>query len=238
MVDGPQEVSAGGVRLWRIAIDGPVGAGKTVVGRVLARRLGFNYLDTGVMYRAITWLALRCALPIDDTAALAALAERTEIRVLGPDSDRVLVGDHQVESELRAPEVESNVSLVARVPEVRRALVRQQRALAAKGKIVMVGRDIGTVVLPNADLKVFMLASAQERARRRWAEMRTQGLDVDFPQVLRETQARDALDSQRADSPLVPAKDAFLLDTEGLTVPQVVDRILQRVRGLGEGASP
>jgi cytidylate kinase len=238
LVDGLQEVSAGGVRLWRIAIDGPVGAGKTVVGRELARRLGFNYLDTGVMYRAITWLALHCAVPIDNTAALGTLAARTEIRVLGSDSDRVLVGEHEVEPELRAPEVESQVSLVARVPEVRRAMVRQQRALAEKGTIVMVGRDIGTVVLPDADLKVFMLASAQERARRRWREMRAQGVDVDFPQVLRETQARDALDSQRADSPLVPAKDAFLLDTEGLTIPQVVDRILQRVHHLGAGAKP
>lgn len=215
-----------------------MGAGKTVVGRELARRLGFNYLDTGVMYRAITWLALHCTVPIDDTAALGTLAARTEVRVLGPDSDLVMVGEHQVESELRAPEVESQVSLVARVPEVRRALVRQQRALAEKGKIVMVGRDIGTVVLPDADLKIFMLASAQERARRRWLELHTQGLDVDFPQVLRETQARDALDSQRADSPLVPAKDAFLLDTEGLTVPQVVARILQRVQRLGMGANP
>jgi len=232
------EVSAGGVRLWRIAIDGPVGAGKTVVGRELARRLGFKYLDTGVMYRAITWLALHRAVPVENTAALGDLAARTQIQVLGPDSDRVLVGEHEVEPELRAPEVESQVSLVARVPEVRRALVRQQRALAEKGKIVMVGRDIGTVVLPDADLKVFMLASAQERARRRWLELRAQSLDVDFPQVLRETQARDDLDSRRADSPLIPAKDAFLLDTEGLTVPQVVDRILQRVHHLGAGAKP
>jgi cytidylate kinase len=215
-----------------------VGAGKTVVGRELARRLGFNYLDTGVMYRAITWFALHCAVPIDDPAALGTLAARTPIRVLGPDSDRVLVGEHEVESELRAPEVESRVSLVARVPEVRRALVRQQRALAEEGKIVMVGRDIGTVVLPNAALKVFMLASAEERARRRWRETQAQGLDVEFPQVLRETQARDDLDSRRADSPLVPAKDAFLLDTEGLTIPQVVDRILQRVHHLGAGAKP
>lgn len=213
-----------------IAIDGPVAAGKTVVGRELARRLGFKFLDTGVMYRALTWLALRQAIPMNDEAALGVLAHNTDMRLKGQNSDRVLIGGYEVGPELRDPLVDSNVSLVSRVPEVRRALVRQQRRLARQGRIVMVGRDIGTVVLPDAPLKVFMLASVEERARRRWQEYQQQGREVDFPRVLRETEARDQLDSQRTDSPLVPAQDALLLDTEGLDAEQVVQQILQRVQ--------
>ena len=215
-----------------IAIDGPVAAGKTVVGRELARRLGFTCLDTGVMYRATTWLALRCGIAMDDEPALGALADRTPIRFKDQDNQRVLAGQHEVGPELREPRVDSHVSLVARVPRVRRALVRQQQALAQEGKIVMVGRDIGTVVLPDADLKVFMLASAEERAGRRWRDLQAQGIDADFQQVLRETKARDDVDSHRTDSPLTPAKDAIFLDTEGRSVNQVVELILQQVHQL------
>ena len=212
-----------------IAIDGPVAAGKTVVGRELARRLGFKFLDTGVMYRAITWLALRCSIPMDDEAALGALAHNTPMLMRGQDGDQVLIGEHEVGLELRDPLVDSHVSLVARLPEVRRALVRQQRAIAQQGKIVKVGRDIGTVVLPDASLKVFMLASVVERARRRWQDLLQQGRGAEFSQVLQETEARDYIDSHRSDSPLAPADEVFLIDTEGLNADQVVDQILQRV---------
>lgn len=215
-----------------IAIDGPVASGKTVVGRELALMLGFEFLDTGIMYRAITWLALRHGIPIGDEPALVELANRHPVRLAAAGSGRVLVGEHAVGPELREVSVDSHVSLVARVPEVRRALVRQQRALAEGGKIVMVGRDIGTVVLPGADLKVFLSASPEQRARRRWQELISQGHKVEFQEVLRETRARDAIDSQRADSPLMPAEDAFLLDTEGLSVSQVVQRLMDRVHQL------
>ncbi|PKB78531.1 MAG: hypothetical protein BZY88_18140, partial [SAR202 cluster bacterium Io17-Chloro-G9] len=147
-----------------IALDGPVASGKTVVGLELSRRLAFRYLDTGVMYRAITWLALRCATPMWDEEGLGELAARHPIRLGGPNSpdgmqgEQVWVGEHQVGAELRDARVERQVSLVARVPQVRRALVQQQRILAKEGKIVMAGRDIGTVVLPCADLKVFLSA--------------------------------------------------------------------------------
>jgi cytidylate kinase len=213
-----------------IAIDGPAAAGKTVVGRELARRLGFKFLDTGVMYRAITWLALRLGIPMDDEASLGALADETPILFAGRDSDRVLLGEHEVGPELRESQVDSHVSLVSRIPQVRRAMVRQQRILAEQGDIIMVGRDIGTVVLPEAPLKVFMSASLEERARRRQREMLQQGQAVDFSQVLRETEARDYIDSHRADSPLTPAKDSFLVDTDGLTPNQVVELILQWVQ--------
>ena len=219
-----------------IAIDGPVAAGKTVVGRRLAQRLGFDHLDTGNMYRAITWLALDRNVPVSDDEALGKLAEDNPIRLDGQDAEQVIVGSHRLGPQLRAPEVTGQVSLVSKVSAVRRALVRQQRELASKGNIVMIGRDIGTVVLPNADLKVYLQASAEGRARRRWREMREQGSDVSFQQVLQETQARDEIDSGREDSPLMMAQDAFLLDTDGLDVEQVVDRIMQRIRDMS-GAS-
>ena len=213
-----------------IALDGPVASGKTVVGRELARQLAFRYLDTGVMYRAITWLALRCATPLADEEELGDLANRHPIRLSGMEGDQVWVGKHQVGPELREDRVERHVSLVARVPQVRRALVQQQRSLAGEGKIVMAGRDIGTVVLPNADLKVYLSASPEQRARRRWRDLVDQGQDVDFQKVLRETRERDEIDSNRADSPLRPAEDALTLDTGQLTVDQVVKRILARFR--------
>ena len=213
-----------------IAIDGPVAAGKTTVGRELARRLDLDYLDTGVMYRAITWLALRRKVSFADEAGLGRLAQESPIRLAGQDSSTVFVSGERVGPELWEPKVVRNVSQVARVPEVRRALVEQQRALAAEGRMVMVGRDIGTVVLPNADLKLFITASAEVRAHRRWQELRDQGQDPDLDQVLQETRERDRIDSQRADSPLIPAKDAVLVETDELSAEQVTDLIIQQVR--------
>jgi len=211
-----------------IAIDGPVGSGKTVVGREVARRLGFNYLDTGVMYRAITWLALQRGTPTDNEEALGALAEEHPVRIQGPDSDKVLVGGWLIGPELRESRVNGQVSLVASMLGVRKALVRQQQLLAAEGRIIMAGRDIGTVVLPNADLKIFLTASPESRAQRRWRELLDSGQTVEFQQVLEETKARDDIDTQRTHSPLVAAQDAFIFDTEGMAVHQVVERILQR----------
>ena len=213
-----------------IAIDGPVAAGKTTVGRKLASRLGLNYLDTGVMYRAITWLALRRKVSVTDEAGLGRLAQESTIRLAGQDSSAVLVSGERVGPELWEPKVVRNVSQVAQVPAVRRALVEQQRSLAAEGQIVMVGRDIGTVVLPNADIKLFITASAEVRARRRWQEMRDQGQAPDFDQVLAETRERDRIDTQRADSPLIPAEDAVLVETDDLSAEQVTDLIIRQIQ--------
>jgi cytidylate kinase len=204
----------------------------------LALQLGFKYLDTGIMYRAITWLALRHRASLDDEAALGKLAEDHPVRLQGQNSDEVLVGDYRVGPELREAQVNGLVSLVARVSAVRRALVRQQRVLATEGSIIMVGRDIGTVVLPDADLKVYLSASPESRAGRRWREMINQGQSVEFQQVLSETRARDEMDSHRADSPLAPAEDAFLLDTEQQTAEQVVQRILERIQELAAASEP
>ena len=216
-----------------ITIDGPVAAGKTVVGRSLARQLGFRYLDTGNMYRAITWLAIKSNTSIEDTAALEKLAEDNPVRITSPEGDEVEIGGHRLGTCLRAPEVTSQVSLVSQISGVRRAMVAQQQALAKSGNMVMVGRDIGTVVLPNAELKVYLTASTRDRARRRWQETAATGQEVEISQVILETEERDRLDSQRSDSPLKPADDSWVVDTSDLNVDQVVELILTRASRLG-----
>jgi cytidylate kinase len=182
------------------------------------------------MYRAVGWLARQEGVAMDDETALGALAQGISIRVQDQDSDRVIVGEHQVGPELFSPDIGRYASLVAVVPEVRQAMVREQRAMAAEGKIVMAGRDIGTVVLPHADLKLFITASVEERARRRWRDFRREGREIDFEEVLQETRARDRRDSTRADSPLTPAEDAIMLDTDQISVEEVVGLILEQIR--------
>lgn len=213
-------------------------AGKTVVARSLALRLGYKYLDTGVMYRAITWLALRQGISVDDESALGELAEANPMSLDGENSDQVRLAGSLVGLELRDSQVTGLVSLVSRVSAVRSALVRQQRIIGAQGDIIMVGRDIGTVVLPDADLKVFLTASPEVRARRRWQEMRDQDQTLDLQQVLRETMARDDLDTLRADSPLAPAADALQVDTGGISAEQVVEELLAHINRLSRSDLP
>lgn len=213
-----------------IAIDGPAAAGKTVVGRGLAHRLGFKYLDTGLMYRAVGWLARQRNILLDNQSALATLAQDAQIRLEGQDGDQILIGEQRLGGELSDPEVSHWASVVATIPEVRRAMVRQQQSIAAEESIVMVGRDIGTVVVPDADLKIFMTASVEERARRRWRDLSEQGREVDYDQVLQDTQERDHRDSTRGDSPLLPAEDAIIINTDDLSIDQAVDAILQHLK--------
>ena len=212
-----------------IAMDGPVASGKTVVGREVAQRLGFRYLDTGLMYRAMGWQARNKGVPLDDAFALARLVVETEILLADDGSGGVMVDGEPLGAELEHPDISRSASLVATVPEVRRAMVAQQRVIAAEGPIVMVGRDIGTVVLTDADLKVYITASARVRARRRWREIQAAGQEMDFEQVLRDTEARDHRDSTRSDSPLRAAKDAVTLDTGELTIEESVRAVLDLV---------
>ena len=214
-----------------IAIDGQVAAGKTAVGRELARRLGCPFLDTGIMYRAITWLALQRSVSMDDERGLGDLAEQAAMQLRDLAGRSILVDGRELGPELRSSEVDDHVSLVARVSDVRREMVRQQRDIADlasrhQGGIVMVGRDIGTVVLPDADLKVFMVASPEVRARRRYDELRAQGQVADYDQILANALSRDRIDSQREDSPLAQAADALLMDTSDLSIDQVVEQIV------------
>ncbi|PKB71998.1 MAG: cytidylate kinase [SAR202 cluster bacterium Io17-Chloro-G6] len=214
-----------------IAIDGPVAAGKTAVGRELAHSLGFAYLDTGIMYRAITWLALHTGVSVKNETSLGELARINPVKMEGNEGNRVLVAGQSLGPELRESPVDRNVSLVSRASQVRKELVNQQRQIASQGKIVMVGRDIGTVVLPDADLKVYLTASPEIRAHRRWQEMRDRGQVEELEAVLSETLARDDIDSNRDDSPLKPAKDAWQLNTNCLDIEQVVQEIIARAKG-------
>ena len=207
-----------------IAIDGPVASGKTTVGRELARRLGYAFVDTGVYYRAVTIAALDAGTSLDDEPALTRLAERLAVR-LGDGGESVSIGGVDVTSRLRGPEVDAGVSPVAKVPGVRRAMVAQQRATAKGGDVVMVGRDIGTQVLPDA-AKVYLDASAEERMRRRFRELAGTDQARSEAEVLRNLKLRDAIDSERADSPLRIAEDACHVVTDGLEVTDVVERVL------------
>jgi cytidylate kinase len=211
-----------------VAIDGPAASGKSTVARALARRLGFGYLDTGAMYRSLAWVALRDGVSLDDEDALVALALAHPVSLRlepGATMPEVFIDGTDVTGAIRTPEVDSAVSAVARMPEVRRILVEAQRRAAESGDYVVEGRDIGTVVFPEADVKVFITASPEERARRRAADERSVGLAPTVDDMLARIQARDHKDSSREASPLVAADDAELIDTTGMSVDQVVDTI-------------
>lgn len=205
-----------------VAIDGPAGAGKSTVARALARALGFTYLDSGAMYRSVAVAAAQRGVP----PAQAASSARIEFEGDGSgDTRRVLLDGTDVTAAIRTPEISEAASRAAADPDVRRALVEQQRALLARGDWVAEGRDIGEIVAPGADLKLFLTADPRERARRRAAEL---GADVDA--VLAEQTIRDERDREREHSPLRPAPGAVVLDTTGLTVDQVVEQIVELLR--------
>ena len=213
-----------------IAIDGPVASGKTAVGGLLALRLAYRFIDTGVMYRAVTWAALRDGVSHEDETEVTALANRIQIEVAysdTPGGPRIMVDGREVAGELRSRDVDGWVSLVSSYSGVRRAMVARQRDMAREGRIVMVGRDIGTVVLPDADLKVFLTASSEERARRRYSEMKERGQSPQLEQVMENLLARDEMDSSRADSPLRPGDDAYMLNTNNMGLNEVVDNLIQ-----------
>jgi cytidylate kinase len=213
-----------------IAIDGPAASGKSTLGRRLADSLGYLFFDTGVMYRAVTWGALQRGLKITDEAAVKNLAETAQIDVRPPSREDgracdVLLDGVDITWETRRSEVEANVSPVSAYRGVRQALASQQRRIGLRGRVVMVGRDIGTVVLPEADLKIYLDASAEERARRRYEEILQRGSQADYGKILEGVRNRDEIDSTRAFSPLRAAQDAILLDSDKLDAEQVFSKV-------------
>ncbi len=210
-----------------VTIDGPAGSGKSSAAKALAQRLGFEFLDTGAMYRAVTLAGLRARIDFGDEAALAGLVQRLALEM--PPGGRVLLDGEDVTGSIRTAEVTAASGKVADSPVVRRRLVDLQRAAARGRNFVTEGRDQGTIVFPDAACKFFLMADPVERARRRHREMRNRGEAVRFEDVLAAQQTRDARDAARDIAPMVPAPDAVLLDSTGLTLEQVVDRMEQRV---------
>ncbi len=215
-----------------IAIDGPAGAGKSTVARELARRLGFLYIDTGAMYRAIAWKALRQKIGIEDTERISRLAKNSRIELTGTvDAMQVIIDGLNITGEIRTPEISQAASKVSAIPAVRRALVARQQEMGQVGDLVMEGRDIGTVVFPDAEAKFYLDASTEARAQRRFAEDQAKGVAVKSLDVMqREIESRDQRDKTREDSPLAQADDAIHIDSSEADADEVVQKILRIVQ--------
>ncbi len=213
-----------------VAIDGPAGAGKSTIAKLAAEKLGYAYIDTGAMYRSVAWSFLQTGAAFDEgfiskLAAAMVIDFKPEARI-----NRVFVDGTEVTDAIRTPEVTAVVSRVAAIGAVREAMVEQQRRMGTVGGVLMDGRDIGTVVFPNAQLKIFLTASVEERARRRYKEMLQKGQQVELEKLAADIAARDKADSERAIGPLRQAEDAILLDTSDMSISQVTEKILQLVQ--------
>ena len=214
-----------------IAIDGPAASGKSTLGHRLAGALGYLFFDTGVMYRAVTWLALQRGIGLDDEASITALSNQVQIDVRPPSKTDgracdVLADGLDLTWETRRPEVDANVSQVSAYRGVRQALASQQRRIGLRGRVVMVGRDISTVVLPEANLKIYLDASAEQRARRRYDEIIARGGKADYKEILAGVRKRDKIDSTRAHSPLKAAQDAAIIDSDQLSADEVFAKVV------------
>lgn len=215
----------------KIAIDGPAAAGKSTVAKIVARKLAYIYIDTGAMYRALTLKALEANISLDDEALLADLLIHTEIRLMqAEEGQMVLVDGQDVTAEIRSHQVTNQVSYVAKHPSVREEMVKRQQVLASECGVVMDGRDIGTHVLPDAEVKIFLLATVEERARRRYKENREKGFESDLDELKKEIEQRDQIDSKRDTAPLIKAGDAIEVDTTALSINEVAELILSKVQ--------
>lgn len=227
-----QKDRGNGMKKIQIAIDGPSGAGKSTMAKIVSKKLGILYLDTGAMYRAVALKAIKAGIDTKDSAALAKMVEDIDIRIDYKDEQqKIYLDGEDVTGDIRTPEVTVGSSNVAVFPEVRAKMVELQREIAKKNSVVMDGRDIGTHVLPNAEVKIFLTASAEDRAKRRYEELKEKGaLKQTFEELMREMEYRDKNDSSRKASPLKKAEDAVLLDTSGLSIEESAKKILEIVR--------
>ncbi len=221
----------------KIAIDGPAGSGKSTIAQRIAEELGYLYLDTGVMYRAVTLAALDQCVVMDDEVAVTTVAQEIEIDIQPPMIEdgrayTVLLNGNDVTWKIRSPQVEMFVSQVSAYSGVRQAMTARQREIGLRVNVVMAGRDIGTVVLPDADLKIYLDASVEERAKRRYQESLLRGEVIPYEDVLKALKERDHIDSTRAHAPLIAAEDATVIDTTDMTIEEVVQKVLELVRGL------
>jgi CMP/dCMP kinase len=218
-----------------IALDGPAASGKSTLGRKLADSLGYLFFDTGIMYRAITLIALELDMNMKDEAAVADLAKNTQIEIRPPSKEDgrafdIIVGTKDITWDVRRGDVDANVSTVSAYADVRKALSEQQRRIGLRGRVVMVGRDIGTVVLPEADLKIYLDASAEERAKRRYDELVARNEKANYDEILKKVIERDHIDSTRAVAPLRPADDAVIIDSDKMNVDQVFSQVMELCR--------
>lgn len=215
-----------------IAIDGPAGSGKSTIGKLLAEYLDYLYFDTGIMYRAVTLAAINQGIDIENELRVSSIAKNVKIDLQTPtindgrDCD-ILMEGQDVTWEIRSPEVDAKVSIVSAYPKVRHILSEKQRQIGLQGRVVMMGRDIGTIVLPEADLKIYLDASLEERARRRYHERIQRREDVDYDSILAMLRERDRIDSTREFAPLKPADDSIVIDTDGLNIQQVFETIVE-----------
>lgn len=219
-----------------IAIDGPAASGKSTTARLVAERLGYVHVDTGAMYRAVTLKVLRAGISPADGDGIARLLATTHVALRREgELTHVLLDGEDVSAEIRSPEVTRAVSAVSRHRAVRQAMVREQRRMGSEGGLVLEGRDIGTVVFPDADLKFFMVAGIEARALRRGEELRARGISPDLTRLIEEIRERDSLDSSREESPLRKADDAIEIDTSDLTIEEQVRVVVEKVRAVAEG---
>ncbi len=215
-----------------IAIDGPAGAGKSTVSRLLARRLGIPYINTGAMYRAVGVKAKKLGIPFSDNPQLREMLKNTDIRfVWDGEREKIYLDGEDVTDQLYTPDAGKAASDISTIPIVRESLVELQRRIGKREGGVLEGRDIGTVVFPDADFKFFITASVEERARRRWKELKAKGLDVSLDEIIEDVKYRDKQDSTRAVAPLRKAEDAIEIDTTALTIDEVVEKILSYIEG-------
>ena len=219
-----------------IAIDGPAAVGKSTMGKLIARKLGFLYIDTGAIYRAITWKVLKNNIDINNENMISDIVSSTCITIKKTntkslkDSYHIFVDEKDVTEEIRNPKIDRNVSQIAKLPKIRRQLIHLQRKLAEKGNIVMEGRDIGSVILPMADIKLYFTASEEERIKRRYKELIKKGYDVGYEEVKKQIVQRDEIDSKRKYAPLIKAKDAILIDSTEKSIEEVKDEILKIIK--------
>lgn len=214
----------------KIAIDGPAGAGKSTISKAVAKRLGFIYIDTGAMYRAVGLAAVRAGINTEDSNGVISILDKIDITIsYNEKGQQIFLNGENVSTEIRLPEISVAASNVAVIPEVRLKLVELQRGLAKENDVLMDGRDIGTYVLPDAEIKIFLTASAQERANRRYRELLGKGIETDYESVKADMEYRDKNDSEREFAPLKPAEDSIIIDNTGISANQTVDRICEIV---------